>query len=87
MLDMRRGVLVLLAALAAVCACDTRRREANEPIEECMDYARAAERCLGDRAASRLRASFSIPPRDEAGRVALRARCIEQRSRIRHVCH
>lgn len=80
-----RRISWLILVLIAVCACDTRRSDA-EPISECMEYARAAQPCFGERAADRLRASFAIPPRDEAERAALRKRCVVQRDRVRRVC-
>lgn len=79
------AVMGVLAILAALGACDMRRSE-SDPLEECMAYARTAEPCFGERAAARLRASFTIPPRDESARAALRARCIDQRARISRVC-
>ena len=92
MLDPARGMrnvarkgLFAVALLVAICACDTKRSD-SDPIAECMDYARAAEPCFGERAATRLRASFSVPPRDESARAALRERCVEQRDRVRRVC-
>lgn len=77
--------MAALVALTVVGACDARQSE-ESPIEECMAYARAAEPCFGERAAVRLRAAFSVPPRDESARAALRLRCIAENARIGRVC-
>lgn len=86
--ERRVGVRVLgagVALLCVLCACDT-RRTADGPIGECLEFAKAAAPCFGERASARLRASFAVPPKSEAGRAALRAKCIEQRARVRRVC-
>lgn len=71
--------------IASACSCRSRVTE-TEPIAECMDYARVAEPCFGSRAAARLRQSFQTPPRDEPSRLALQARCAEQRERVKRTC-
>lgn len=75
-----------LVVVAGLCACGSRRSD-DDPIAECMDYARAAEPCFGARAAAQMRASFATPPTDEAARAALKARCMEQRTRVERACH
>lgn len=81
-----RRITWLIIVLIALCACDTKKRADAEPIAACMEYAKAAQPCFGERAADRLRASFAIPPREEAQRAALRDRCVAQRDRVRRVC-
>ena len=75
-----------LVVVACLCACGSRRGD-NEPIAECMEYAKVAEPCFGAHASAQMRASFATPPKDEAARAALRARCMEQRARIQRACH
>jgi Flp pilus assembly protein TadD len=75
-----------LVVVACLCACGSRRGD-NEPIAECMAYAKAAEPCFGAQAAAQMRASFATPPKDESARAALQARCIEQRARVQRACH
>lgn len=81
----RRLLGLGLVVLVALCACDVRRSD-TEPIAECMDYATQAKACLGDRLATRLRATFAKPPSDPASRTAARDQCIESATRLRRTC-
>jgi len=51
-----------------------------------MDYAASARTCLGERLATRLRASFAKPPEAPEARAAARAQCIASTARIRRTC-
>lgn len=81
----RRVLGLAVVALAAVCACDIRRSD-NEPIVECMNYATQAQACLGERLATRLRATFAKPPSDPAARAAAREQCVANATRLRRAC-
>jgi len=75
-----------VVTLAALCACDVRRSSDIEPIVECMHYAEKAQACLGDRLATRLRATFAKPPEAVEARSALRAQCLASEAQLRRTC-
>lgn len=81
----RRLLGLAVVTLAALCACDVRRSE-TEPIAECIHYAERAQACLGDRLATRLRATFAKPPEAAEARAALREQCLASETQLRRTC-
>ena len=81
-----RGAVALVALFSALCACDVFRDSSTEAVAECTDYASLVRRCFGDRIGASVATSFAVPPKDGAGREALRARCSAQAARLERNC-
>ncbi len=81
----RRLIFPGIVLFVALCACDV-RRGGPEPIAECLEYASKADVCLGERLASRLRASYSKPPEAREARDEMRAQCIAKTAHLRRLC-
>lgn len=85
----RRALLtcMVLGALGVCHGAGTEGAAYRVPVSECLEYAELALPCFGDRAAERLRASFSVPPASRGARDALRVRCVARAVELRAGCH
>jgi hypothetical protein len=78
--------LVAITLLAVIGGCEL-FRDSNEPLEECVDYSTRLGSCLGAEVYDEAAATLVMPPpKDKGEREALRARCGEQRDRLRRIC-
>lgn len=81
---LRGGQGLLLVALMAICACDSKPK-GTVVIEECAEYADALGACFGVKAGAAFQREFTSPP-DKGEREALRGACTEQLARLRSTC-
>lgn len=76
---------VSVIAFVVICACDSKAK-GPPPIQECIDFAQIASRCLGNDLGEAAHLQFDKAPPDSTARESLRARCAEQHERLRKSC-